>query len=195
MKCRNNLHTEIYRGLRIRIDHDQDCGSPREYDNLGTIATWHSRYKLGDVQPGITPAEYLKTLPTGSIVLPVFMYEHSGIALSCGPFACPWDSGQLGVISITPEKIRREYSVRHILKKLRIQVTASLRSEVEEYSKFVNGECYSFAIEDPDGETIDSCCGFIGWEYVQQEARSVVNDILSRREVARAEERERFDDA
>ncbi len=32
------------------------------------------------------------------IILPLFLYDHSGITMSTGPFSCPWDSGQVGWI-------------------------------------------------------------------------------------------------
>ena len=41
-------------------------------------------------------------------ILPVYMYDHSGITLSTGPFSCPWDSGQVGFIYVTKEKCDKE---------------------------------------------------------------------------------------
>lgn len=32
----------------LRIVQDVDTESPREWDNLGTMICWHSRYNLGD---------------------------------------------------------------------------------------------------------------------------------------------------
>lgn len=175
---------ETHAGLTIRYLYDQDAQSPREDDNLGTIATWHRRYTLGDVQPKETPSEYLAGLPKGSIVIPVYMYEHGGIALSTGrggQFSDPWDSGQLGVISISPEKIRAEYSVKRITAKLRERVTGYLKSEIEYYSMYLEGQCYGYIIEDADGETLDSCWGFIGHDYVREEARSQAEYFAAQR--------------
>jgi len=41
-----------------RIVRDEDPESPRECDNLGTMACWHRRYSLGDVQPKLRPLKY-----------------------------------------------------------------------------------------------------------------------------------------
>lgn len=184
-------------GLTVAIYHDEDCESPRENDNLGTIATWHRRYNLGDVQPTIDPREYQAGLPKGSIVLPVYMYEHGGIALSTGrtgQFGDPWDSGQLGIIHIAPDKVRSEFQCKRITAKVRDQVIDGLMAEVEEYSRYVSGECYGYVISSPDDDCIDSCWGFIGYEYVQQEARSAAEYEAKSREEARTEEREKYDD-
>ena len=32
------------------------------------------------------------------VILPLYLYDHSGITMSTGPFSCPWDSGQVGWI-------------------------------------------------------------------------------------------------
>ena len=197
--CRHSsVYDEEYRGYTIRIEHDQDCSSPRENDNLGTIATWHRRYALGDVQPRETPEEYIAGLPKGTISLPVYMYEHGGIALSTGrdgQFSDPWDSGQLGVITCTPEKIRAEYSCKRITPAIREKVIAVLTGEIEEYSHFVGGECYGYVIEDIDGEHVDSCWGFIGYEYVQEAAREQADYFADERDKANAEQAEQLDQA
>ena len=190
----DTVHTEQIGGLTIKIYHDQDCESPRENENLGTIATWHRRYELGDVQPKDDPADYLASLPKGSIVLPVYMYEHSGITINTSGFSCPWDSGQLGVIHISPEKIRAEMLVKRITKKTRELVIKGLTCEINEYAKYLEGQCYGYVIEDCDGETIDSCWGFIGYEYVQEEARRAAEYEAKSREDKRIADREMYDD-
>jgi len=38
------------------------------------------------------------------IILPLFLYDHSGITMSTGPFSCPWDSGQVGWIYASKQK-------------------------------------------------------------------------------------------
>ena len=48
--------------LEIRIVHDDDPESPREWDNLGRMVTYHHRYGLGDEQPSCDPQEYLEGL-------------------------------------------------------------------------------------------------------------------------------------
>lgn len=191
------VHAETRHGLTIKIYHDEDCSDPRENDNAGTIATWHRRYRLGDVQPREDPETYIKGLPKGSIVLPVYMYDHSGIALSTGrggQFSDSWDSGQLGIIWISPAKIRECWMVKRITKKTRERVIEGLHAEIEEYSKYVSGECYGYVITDPDGETIDSWWGFIGYEYVQQEAESACDAIAKSRKDKRQADREMYDD-
>lgn len=46
----------------LKIYPDMDPESPREWDNLGTMACWHDRYDLGDEQPNDSPTEYMEML-------------------------------------------------------------------------------------------------------------------------------------
>lgn len=190
----NPIQTETYRGCRIEIVYDQYCDSPREWDNLGTIACWHRRYKLGDVQPDVEPGLYVDTVvgTENGVYLTVYAYIHSGIALSTKPFDCPWDSGRLGYIWCSLEKARKEWSLRPDAdwstklmasgelpeESLGARVARVLRGEIETYSQYLGGECYGYRVLSPDGEEIDSCYGYIGrdeFKYMTQCAKDTVD--------------------
>lgn len=152
----------------VQILRDSDPLNPRtEYDNVGVMACWHNNYSLGDEQPKCDPDEWLAdNAPEGSIVLALYLYDHSGITMSCEPFGCQWDSGQVGVIVATPDKIQHEWDGD------RAKAEAYLRSEVQTYDCFLTGSVYGYTIDEPDpceccgneqGPThIDSCWGFFG---------------------------------
>lgn len=102
-------------GFKLEILHDEDAESPREWDNLGTMVCWHSRYNLGDKHNYIDSDDFKEEInDSNSIILPLYLYDHSGITISTGPFSCSWDSGQVGYIYVTFEKIKEEYSVTEI---------------------------------------------------------------------------------
>ena len=161
----------------VKVLQDTDASSPREFDNLGVMACWHRRYNLGDVQPKQDPQEWLKeNAPKGSIVLPLYLYDHSGITMSTGSFGCPWDSGQVGYIVATPAKIRENFMVKRITKKVREQAEAVLKAEVKTYDDFITGNVWGYTIEsvkdceacgqktcgDDEIPVDDSCWGFYG---------------------------------
>ena len=52
--------------------------------------------------------ELLNALPD-CVLLPLYLYDHSGITMNTGGFSCPWDSGQVGWIFADGNAIRREY--------------------------------------------------------------------------------------
>lgn len=174
----------------LRILQETDPESPREWDNLGTMACWHRRYNLGDVQPKDSPEEWLReNAPEGSEVLPLYLYDHSGITMNTSGFSCPWDSGQVGWIVATPEKIREGFMVKRITKKVRERVREVLRGEVKVYDQYLRGACWGFVCEDAEGNTTDSCFGFYGDDLeetgiadsVPDEAKGLLEDAWDRR--------------
>ena len=200
-----------YKGYTIKVYRDECGESPREWDNLGTMAFCHRNYNLGDEQmkhphelfllildddtvyriagEGTAYCEYWddetverlwKEVEKRAVILPLYLYDHSGITIRTSPFSCPWDSGQVGWIFVTKEAMRKEYGKQRISKQLRARVTAYLGGEVETYDNFLTGQVYGYVVEDQEGEHIDSCWGFYGyksesWDYMLSEAKSMVD--------------------
>ena len=99
------IHEEIYRDHTIKIIHDPDPESPRDYDNLGTMTCWHTRYRLGDKHDHDDPRDLLIDLGEASsdtdlsvndlfaraekraVILPLYLYDHSGITMNTTGFA------------------------------------------------------------------------------------------------------------
>jgi len=186
----------------VLIEYDTDAESSRDWDNLGRMMCWHSRYYLGDYDSDNRRMEthdgtncpdpsdfreWWEEHGKGGLLLPLYLYDHSGITMSCSPFSCPWDSGQVGYIYITAEKMREEYSVKRISKQLRKRVTEYLVNEVKTYDEFLRGDVYGYVVaelepqdedeslelEEREGDQRDSCWGFYGLDYCIQEAKSM----------------------
>jgi hypothetical protein len=168
-------------GLTVSLHVDADCSSPRDRDTLGTLVAWHRRYMLGDAQPRETPAQWMEDFRATNtewrlvVILPVYLHEHGNVALGVRDFGDPWDSGQVGWIYALPARIRKEYGCTRISRRIRAEVAAILRSEVEEYGRYVNGECYGYVVEDAGGDELDSCWGFIGYEYAREAAEEAAH--------------------
>jgi hypothetical protein len=169
------VKTEEYRGFKIQFYQDECPESPREWDNLGTMVCFHKRYDLGDKHDIDAESfngwdemvSYLEKERDAAIVLPLYLYDHSGITMNTKGFSCPWDSGRIGFIFIDKTKVRKEYSVKHISPQLRQRVTGYLENEVKTYDQYLRGEVYGFTITDADGENLDSCWGYYGDEGIE----------------------------
>ena len=159
-------------GVSVQIFQDDQCESPRENDNLGTMVCDLPRYSLGDKHS--FSVEQIKAMVKRKDVvsLPIFAYIHGGITIKTTPFSCPWDSGQAGYIFITKEKIRQEYGWKLVTKKRREKILSYLQSEVDEYDRFLCGDCCGYKVFKNGEETDDSCWGFIGLEYLKEELKS-----------------------
>lgn len=103
------------------------------------------------------------------IILPLYLYDHSGITISTGPFHCPWDSGQVGFIYVSIENVLKEYNRKKMSKKLRQRAIDLMRSEVNTYDDYLTGSVYGFMIEpaheNNEIECDDSCWGFYGYDH------------------------------
>ena len=170
----------------LKIKHDELSESPREWDNLGTMVCFHRRYTLGDKHDFSTPDDFQDTVThRNAVILPLYLYDHGGITIRTAPFSCPWDSGQVGWIYVSKEKIREEYSCKQITKDVIEKVEKVLEAEVKTYDQFLTGDVYGFVIEDEDGQDVDSCWGFYGydWEtngikdYIPAELHNQLEDI------------------
>lgn len=165
---------------RYQIFPDDSPESPREWDNLGTMICFHRRYSLGDKHKFDSPSEFLKFSKNKrkfGVVLPLFLYDHSGITMNTTGFSCPWDSGQVGWIYITREKIRHEYGCQRISKKLLDRVRQYLINEVQTYDQYLTGDVYGFRITQND-EEVDSCWGFFGLDECRTEVESIVKHLM-----------------
>ena len=87
--------TEIVSGLIVQVIADPDPRSPRENDNLGIMLCWHPDYTLGDEQfrspedvGGARSmrevAEYIRDELDGVFIIPLYLYDHSGISMTAG---------------------------------------------------------------------------------------------------------------
>lgn len=173
------VYEEAYQGHTIKIYNVPDSDSPREWSNLGTLICWHRRYRLDDSHQFDRPEAFLRDLAGVSdhsdlsmeqlrdraeckaILLPVFLYDHSGLAMNTIGFHCPWDSGQVGYVYVTLAAVRTEFGVKRVSKALREKAEDILRGEIVSYDAYLGGRVYGYVIE-RDGEEIDACWGFVG---------------------------------
>jgi hypothetical protein len=158
---------------RLKVVQDSSADSPREWDNLGKMICFHNRYDLGDkhnynandysgweeMEKAIIKEE------NPAVILPLYMYDHSGISISTSPFSCRWDSGQIGFILVSKKKALEEFGGKKVTIKLQQKLEAILEGEVETYDQYVRGEMYGFQIVDENDDIIDSCYGFFGTDF------------------------------
>ena len=88
-------------------------------------------------------------------VLPVYLYDHSGLCLSTSPFSCPWDSGQVGFVAIR----KKDWSIKDG------NWVDYLNSIIKVQDYYINGNVFGFIKETEDGEWIDYCWGYIGDDF------------------------------
>lgn len=182
-----------YKGYTITVERDEHAESPRtSHDNLGTMICHHRKYTLGD-DHGLdfddcnSMEEVIKVIKAefgdDCIMLPLYLYDHSGITMKTTPFSSGYDSGRLGNIVISRDKVRKEYSKKRITAKLKNQILTYLEGEVETYDQFLTGDVWGYMInktnEENEDENLDGCWGFYGREYAETEAKNWVDATVN----------------
>ena len=160
----------------LKVFTDEDAQDPREeMDNVGKMICWHRRYNLGDehnyanwesfwsgladefgvdTADGERPAaEVVADLQKHIVVLPLYLYDHSGITMSTSAFSCPWDSGQVGWIYCTMQQVQEEWSG---------DVEAAkeyLKGEVKTYDLYLRGDVLGYVLYKKIASDCEACGG------------------------------------
>ena len=180
------METIEVNGYRIEIEPDYEPVNPREWGNFDHMVCSHGRYSLGDEQlenHGENFEDDLKhhladkgmTLKD-ILVLPLYIYDHSGICMNTIGYSCNWDSGQVGFIYVTKEDVRKGYNIKRITQTIKEKALELLKGEVETYSKYLEGDVWYVSIYEGE-ELIDCCGGIYGFDYAKEDAISKVNGM------------------
>jgi hypothetical protein len=201
MKAENNKYI-------LTVEQEESPESPRDWDNLGIMICWHRKYSLGDEHTykdtdemygelyrqfiGEEPEQFdhetdedfgkriTEEVNNHIIILPLMLYDHSGISMSTSrgyPFNDQWDAGQVGWIYA--QKGDDEEKTEKILV-----------SEVDTYDKYLRGDILCFRLDKKMYcptckhtflEQVDSCCGFYGLEdiadYLPDDAKHLLDKL------------------
>lgn len=191
--------------VEVKIEQDEDAPNPRtEQDNVGIMVCFHNSYDLGDKDHGVSHKDFsgwdemeahLFKEKNAAVVLPLYLYDHSGITIATTPFSCRWDSGQVGFIYCTKEKAVEEWGKKLCTKQVKDKARKYLEGEVKEYDQYLTGDVYGHIVQayelDNEDETLDSleesewvdnsttigeedsCWGFFGSDWAEYEANHV----------------------
>lgn len=184
------LQTIDYKNHKIEVHTDDSPESPRHWDNLGTMVCFHKRHLLGDKHDFNSSdfngwedfKRHLQENHDAAIILPLYLYDHSGLSISTRPFSCPWDSGQVGFIFSTSKRIRAEYGESN--PRTNTYAYDVLESEVLTYNDYLSGNVFGYVIKDADDNTVDSCWGFYpnhdetGYGYMVEQAKEVIDSVI-----------------
>ena len=179
------------------IENDENPFDPREEDDglIDHMMCWHRRYSLGDKHsfeypydclmdlaeklglkfrsddPSYTQVE--KKLEPYIQMLPLWLYDHSGITMSCGlrvwPYNDQWDSGQVGFIYMLKDDVMTLPGVHK--NNWRQKANEYMKASVKTYDQYITGDVIGFiAYEKDDNDEwveTDSCWGFFGSDLME----------------------------
>lgn len=176
-----------YQEVEYHIYYDPTATNPfEEWDTVCEFLTYHPRYdfstlnkvrqlypdQFGDIDSHIAA---IKEEYEAALVLPLYMYEHSGRALSLEDFSDPWDSGQVGYVVITWENIWKTVGKnwKRLSKKRIERLTQIAENEVQLMEDYIEGNVYGYTVEHEFWGISDSCWGYYGDAGIEQIHREV----------------------
>lgn len=158
--------------LKVTIKQDTDAEAPFSH-GITIYYNQSSRYTLGENNVSATTLDDLERASKdkdGDIYgFPVYAMVHGTISLQLTPFYCPFDSGRSGIVTVDRDLFESEDEARE-----------AAGYHVEEFSGYIGGDVYGFEVTDEDGEVLDSCWGFYGFDYCKKEAAASASHILSK---------------
>ena len=147
--------------------------SPRDDSNIGIMACFHTRYDLGDkvtfshkdFNSWAEMETFIKLKEKATAILPLYLYDHSGLSISTKPFACKFDSGQIGFIFT-----RKTGNVEEIYR--------TLQAEVDVYDTYISDGVWDVLIYE-NGEVVDTITNVYGWKDAEDIAKEACSEISS----------------
>lgn len=165
-------------GIGENFDGDYWGCEPDEKDRMIDMAV--DQAPLED----LTPDDVAELLEDELVMLPVSIYDHSGVSIWLGSPTCMWDSGQVGFMYLTKKDALRELG-NCTEENWKERAMECMEAEMKVYNCYISGDVYGFVIEDEDENEIDSCWGYYGDEAVKdqnKENRALIDKEIAHRE-------------
>lgn len=142
---------EVTRDGITLIASVKECNPREETECMGNMICFHRRYNLGDKHQFKTPEEfwnwYQENEDLMAVVLPLYLYDHSGLAMSTSDFGDKWDSGRVGYYYASLQDVKDfGYSEKDIP-----LIEARLEDEVKDYNSYLHGDFIKIDFKVLDG--------------------------------------------
>ena len=169
--------TELYERSNRPMSDDKDAPRaliepavvtyPTKLEKDGSVPDWFLDNCLDLLSVGEMMA--ITELTDEFFILPLYLYDHSGITMNTTGFACQWDSGQVGWIYVEKDAILKNWVAEELTPELIQQAKDLMVAEVAHYDLYLRNDCYGYILE-KDGEHVDSCYGFMcGYDALRSE--------------------------
>ena len=132
----------------------------KRYENMVNMV-WSRKMTGPNPDERAVDNTLLNVISKKYIMLPLYLLDHSGLAMKTTSFHDPWDSGQVGWIYVSKEDALKEFGGEKMTGAIRKKAEDLMRGEVAANDTYLRGECYGFELY-KNGELEDSCWGFMG---------------------------------
>lgn len=174
---------DFLREMYLKTVGNDERGMER-YDHMINMV-WSRKMTGPNPDPRAVDNTIMNVVSKKFLMLPLYLLDHSGLAMKTTSFNDPWDSGQVGWIYVSKEAALKEFGGDKMTGAVRQSAEDLMRSEVAAYDCYLRGECYGFELY-KNGELTDSCWGFMGdleeakkgmAEYLPEECKGMLDEL------------------
>lgn len=152
-------------GKPVLIEHFTLCGRKEAAAIVTTENMDEMKQQIVDALEDLDESTLYSLLSEDEVaILPLYLYDHSGITMNTTGFLEAWDTSKVGCICMT----KKQYTGnKYEEAEWPAKAYEILKADVETYDQFLTGEVYgyqTFEMDDDLGwvEGDDSCWGFFG---------------------------------
>lgn len=174
----------------VRTYYDDSPDDPRNWDNFSKMICIHKDhpylgdkhdYKSVNYNSWDELKEQIETDHKVGVILPLYLYEHSGITISTSPFGCNFDSGQVGWVFCTQESMGTSF-IKTCGQDLIERCEVLIKGEVEYYDQYLRGEVYGYKVFKVETcnmgceheEEVEGCWGYHGEDECMTEGLCIM---------------------
>lgn len=133
----------------------------------------------------VSHIDYFKQERGARVVLPLSVYEHSGITMFVGHQDYTfdpggWDTSYVGFIFDTPEGIKECMGDPATISDE--EITEALKAEVKLYASYLEGDVTGYYVEDEETGFSEGCGGYVGdSKYCEQQCFTTLESAIKER--------------
>lgn len=168
-------------GLSVELHYDdtpmsfEDIFPENDRGSAMIICSFERRTYAADANPFLNCVEELSPYARehGYEFFYLHKYEHGQCMYTAArpgdvlgyPFNDRWDACRVGCVLVDPAQIP--------------DPEAAAKSAASELTDWSNGSIYGYIIKDDDEEELESCWGFVGYEYAEEAAREAAEELAA----------------
>lgn len=188
----------------LNIEQDDYAENPIEFEDWFESFVWNDSYGLGtEKNPYDTMSDFVDAYcgegtgnkaysnhhsltglldeltamfdEKGYYIYAINKYEHSEVRFSIG-VASGWDNSFIGFILVN-----KDIAKKTLAKASYKDVERELDRVLDQFSDYANGYVFSYTLMDMEQNELDTCSGFIGFDYDKNGLMDYVNENLDRK--------------
>lgn len=134
----------------------------------------HLKGLLDYLGPDLDDGHLVTLLKPYMEIVPLYLFDHSGISIRTSRFNDPWDSGMVGYVFVSKATVLKnwpELANKGDEEWRKKAHEAIVEPEVWTYDQYLQGQVYGYTIyeecADGDYQAMDGCSGFFGNELME----------------------------